>query len=100
MLQVPPQPERQNLGRVDAFAVRLCEIARAVLVDDALHAAGLLGVSTVSFKAGNAAGDSQELRQVSAGGIAQDPDSIRIDATAVRVRAEPAHGGFDIVNRR
>jgi len=55
-------------------------------------------ISFLTFKLLYVSGHTEKLRKMSAGGIACDPNAIRIDVIRGCVAFQPADGSFDIIN--
>ena len=99
VLHVAAEEQRQHLGRVDAAAVGLGEIAGAVKVDDAGDPAGRAGMIG-SVEPLDVAGDAEKVRQVPAGGVAGDADAVGVDVILFRIDPQPTHRRLHVVDRR
>ncbi len=98
--EVAPQEQRQNLRSVDALAIGFGEIAGPIDIDDAGDVARHPGISAVSFEHRNVRGDSQKLRQVSAGRTSRRANAVGVDVVLFRVGSQPAHGRLRVMHCR
>src|SRR4051794_3507350 len=99
-LQVSAEPERQHLGGIHAFAVRLSEVARSVAVDHAGNASGLRIIAFVTLKLLCICSDAQKLCEVTARGIACDTNPVGINLINAGICLQPSNSGFHIENGR
>ena len=92
-----PQEQPKDPGHA-ALLVARNHLRRAEHIDDRLDAARLLRVSTVAFEFCCGVGQSHQQRKMSTGRSAGNANAIRIDLIFFSICAQPANGGFRVVN--
>ena len=96
-LEIATEEEGEDFGGVDAFAVGFGEVAGAVVIHDAIDSAGLIEVA-FAFELLDAGGDAEELGEVATGGSTGDTDAVRVDVIFGGACAQPADGGFTVMD--